>query len=296
MKSFEVIQPLIDLAVKSYHEKIHPDAFAARAAHIIAADEARKFSEESADAAALVAISSIIDLSKHAATQALSVTKMHDAMKQYPVKKDTLQAEHKATTLDFDATVEHLEQITFGSDASQIFDATFGPSSSEKSRQARRAALRIYTHAYAISRAAYTYAIAIAARNPVGEQQKAAFMNAFSTRLSADLRNEPMDPSLFMQIICSDVMAVFCILLLVGGVGTLSIGICGLSIAAFGALLAETLSINIIAMTVSGAAMTATSAGLYTGRFFTEQKWTTDNEKSRQEVEAFNHVESGPVA
>ena len=85
---------------------------------------------------------------------------------------------------EFDALVDNLDEISFGRDAGAIYDKTFGLTKVERDSillesdsailerdlppnnhyLARHAAFAIYPHVYA--RAAYTHAVALAARYP----------------------------------------------------------------------------------------------------------------------------------
>ena len=288
MNTTDIIQLLTENALKSYREDIHPDPFAASAVHIIVAAEAAKYSADSADAAAFVAVSSMVDLSIYSAKQAVSATKAHDAMKNYHANEHETAADLKTIVPAFEEIIEKMTTVSFASQADDIYDSTFGSSDSENYRLARHAARAMYTHAYASLRVAYTHAIAVAARYPQGDARQAAFKTAMAQRLSADLLHEPIEPSFFMQILCSDAMKIFGALLLVAGLAVLAIGICGLAMAPFGAMLLSAISINSASLTAAGAVMTASSGALFTGRFFTAKKWQDDNEKSHQAVNAHN--------
>ena len=210
MKTTELIQLLAELALKNYREGVRPDPFAATAAYAIATAAAAKFSPESAEAAAFVAVSTLIDLSKYAAQQAALATQASDLMKNFQVKEDGA-ADIKKIVSEFNKLVEQLAEVSFGVDASNIYDTAFPtriPSTesesesddSENYRFARHAASVNYTHGYACARAAYTHAVALAARYPVGAERDAAFKAAITKRLSADLLHEPIEPSFFMSI------------------------------------------------------------------------------------------------
>ena len=289
MKTTELIQLLAELALKNCRENVHPDPYAATAAHTIAAAAAAKFSPESADAAAFVSVSSMLDLSVYSAQQAVSVTQMNGAMRNYHAK-DEESVDPKIIVSAFTALIKQLEQISFSRHANAAYESTFEPATSDHYSSALHAAYAIYTHAYACSRAAYTHAAALAARYPV-EQRDTAFKDAITARLSSDLLSEPIEPSFFMHIMCSETAKVVGALLLVAGLAALSLGICGLAMVPVGAMLLSATSLSSASLTVAGIVSAATGGGLFAGRFFAAKKWQNDNEASAHAVNAINDFE-----
>jgi hypothetical protein len=174
MNTIGLLQLLSDIAVKNYNEGIHPDPYAARVAHTLAIEAAAKYSPESADAAAFVAISTMIDLSRHSLQQADLEIELHDAMKSYNTT-DGARVNTKLTIPAFNMIAKKPDNRSFGRDGSDIYDSTFDSRKSDNYRLALHAACSIYTHSYACARAAYTHAVAVAAQYPVGETRNDVF-------------------------------------------------------------------------------------------------------------------------
>lgn len=291
----QVITKLIDIALQSFIDGTKPDPFAATAAHLVAQAAAAEFCEESADAAAFVAalldISSKIQLSKYSAQLADAATKMHDAKKNYQNKMNAhagrLLADLDDTDLSFETIVEQLDEITVGHDAHELYNATFDDKKSDVYRLALNAACSNYHHAYAWARATYIRAIALAARHPPGDKRNDVFTAYITKQFTADINQEPVDPSFFMQVMCSDVMKFFGIVLIVAALFALPIGICGLAIASVGAALVS-MGLTAAIVTTTGAVATTLTGGIFAGRFFTHREWQHDNDESRNAVNAMN--------
>jgi hypothetical protein len=94
-----------------------------------------------------------------------------------------------------------------------------------------------------------------------------------------------------MNILCSDAMKIFGIVLLVAGLAALSLGICGLVMAPVGAAIIAAISISSVSVITTGVGMATASGGLFAGRFFAAKKWKNDNEKSMQAVHVINDVD-----
>ena len=289
MSTKELIQHITDIAFKNYRESIHPDPFAAIAAHIISAEAAAKFCPESADASAFVAISSMMDLSRHSLQQADLAINMHDAMKNYH-SKDGALADTKLVIPTFVEFVAKEGNRSFGLDGSNVYDRTFDSRQSSNYRLALHAARSIYTHSYACSRAAYTHAVAVASIHPIGETRNEVFKTAVTARLSVDLLNEAIEPSFLMKILCCDAMKTIGIILLVGAIAALVLGICGLAISPVGAAVMA-VGLSSAALTTTGAITTTAIGGLFMGRFFAAKKQHHNQDIGIQAVNTINDFE-----
>lgn len=291
----QVIIKLIDIAVQNFIDGTKPDPFAASVAHIVAQAAAAEFCEESADAAAFVAtlldISSKIQLSNYSAQLADAATKMHDAKKNYKNKMNgragRLIADLEHTDLSFETIVGQLNEITLGEDAQAVYNETFDEKQSDLYRLALHAACSNYHHAYAWARSTYVRAIALGARHPVGDRRNAVFKAFVTKQFTADINHEPVEPSFFMQVMCSDVMKLFAIVLLVAGLFALPIGICGLAIASVGAVLVS-MGLTAGIVTTTGAVASTVTGSIFAGRFFTHRQWQHDNDESRNAVNVMN--------
>lgn len=104
-------------------------------------------------------------------------------------------------------------------------------------RTALLAASTMYPHAYANARAAYIFAIGVAARYPEGQEQSQAFKASMAERLKADIKYELVAPSLFMQVMCSTLIKFIALGLLITSVFALPVGVSGLMVVS----IAETL-------------------------------------------------------
>ncbi len=291
----QVIATLIELALQHYQESGKPDSYATTAAHIVAKASAAEYCRESADAAAFVAalndISSKVELSKYSAQLADDATKMHNATNRYHAKAGVL-AGRKIPAFDeielsFEDIVNDLDDDSFGTDANDIYNSTFNAHKSDAYRLALIAACNNYPYAYTCARSAYVFSIAIAARYPEGDRRDAVFTTTITKRLTRELKHEPVDPSFFMQIMCSDAMKFIGVALLVAGLLAFSLGICGLAIVSVGAFLLN-IGLTSAAVTTTGALMSATGVGIYAGRLFTERQWNHDNEESHKAIDAMN--------
>jgi hypothetical protein len=286
----EIIRRLSDLALKNYRENISPDPYAAAAAHLVSSTSAAQFNSESADAAAFVAIASIIDFSTYSAQQAAFATGMHHAMKHYAVKDTGLRRGLDTTAPAFESLAQKLEKVSFSREAQEIYSARFNASEQENYRLALHAATVVYNHAYASARAAYTHGAAVAARYPAGEKREMMFKKALTSRLTADLLHEPLEPSFFIQIMTSDAMKIFGGLLLVAGIAALIVGSCGLALAPVG-LAVTAAGLSSSTMLTAGIVTSTASATLFAGRFFTVKRWKDANDKSAEAVNAMNDSE-----
>ena len=293
MNTPEVIQYLSELALQNYRENIHPDAYAMTAAHTLAKTAAEKICPESADDAALVAaMLSIIDLSNYSAQQAASAKQRQQGMKNYHASEKSKPNAEARNTPDFDALVKQMASISFGRDASDLYEAAYNdPKKLKNYRLARHTACATYPHAFACCRSAYTYATAVAALNDIGDERNAAFLAAFAKRLSVDLLQDPIEPSFFIKMMCSNAILAIGILLLVAGIAALSLGICALAIVPFGATLTTTIGLGGLFFTTAGTAATITSVGLFTGQFFSKEKKQHDHEISSRAVDDINRLE-----
>jgi len=148
---------------------------------------------------------------------------------------------------------------------------------------ALNAACANYSNVHSSACEASVQPINITAPYPSNDPRHVTFTNAPTTRLSVDLSYESIDPSFFMQILCSDTVNVIGWLLLVTGLMALSVGIAGLGIASVGAVVAST-GLSSASLTVAGAAMTAAGTGVFACQFFTTRQWQHENETSRNAV------------
>ncbi|MCX7118146.1 MAG: hypothetical protein NTW94_09665, partial [Legionellales bacterium] len=143
---------LSELALKSYHEAIRPDPFAAIAAHTLAVDAAAFYNPASADAAGFVAISSMINLSGYSAHLASLATEMHEMMKHYHAKTESRHLESKTVVPAFNALIHSLESVTFDRDVRAIYHSTFSTHASDDAQLALSAACKTFPHALATTR------------------------------------------------------------------------------------------------------------------------------------------------
>ena len=290
----QIIKKLIEMAIEHYVDGLHADIYATTAAHAFARALAAENGSDCADPAAYVAgteyATLITNFTHYLAKLGDSQTKLRHDMNNHRAKADP-HSERKSNPLLAGIFFEKVAALQGNASielhAHELYHSTFDTSQSESYRLAVIAACANYSHAHASARSAYLYAIKIAAPYPTSETRRTAFTIAFTARLSADLTLDPIEPSFFMAIICSDTVNVISWLLLIGGLMALSLGLAGFGIASVGAVMAST-GLSNASLAIAGAAMTATGAGVFTCRFFTTRQWQQDNETSRNAVAVFN--------
>ena len=310
LKQDLVINDLIQLAINNYDDGINANLFAASAAHQFASAAAAEFSPDSADSSALVAAlqyaNTLIGLAHHLGQQSVSEANQLHARQNYTIaskKKNELTQTHIDTSSSFfqkiaDMSYEHKPIDAYNEHYAQsnqeelILDAQEDeqpvPVAREKSHElALRAACNHYAHALTSARAAYLSATAMAARYHTDAARQEAFERHITKRLTMDLKHEPMEPSLYLQIINSELVTLIGTILLVVGLIALSLELAGLTIAGFAATLI-TAGLTQSILTTAGAAMTVAGAGVFTCQFFAEKQWQNDNDASRYEAEAMN--------
>lgn len=272
----KILERLIEIALEHYHAKAKPDCYATTAAHIVAKASAAEFSHECADAAAFIAATQDAEnrlaLAKYSAGLAEAAAKRHDAEKNYraraKIHAGKAARNEEEREVSFADTIEEINQIHIKQSATDIYNKAY----KENAQQALNAACINYPYAYASARSAYVYAAAVAARYPEGIKRTNVFKHILTQRLTKDLTHQPIEPSFFMQIICSEAMKLFAILVLIVGLGALSLGITGLAVASVGSVLIS-MGMTSAATTITGAAMSSIGTGLFTARFFTHRQW-----------------------
>lgn len=289
------IQTLIQLAVRHYDAGLNADLYAAIAAHSFSKDAASELSLEVAESTAWIAAlqyaESMIEITNHTAHLTIQETQRLNAENPYRINMDSLShqtLEHaKKTSHFFEAVLSGQEKISIGQQAQRLFDTEFEPDTSPQYKLALHAACAHYAHAYASARTAYVHAVAVAARYTTTDARRTAFTRAITNRLERDLTHEPIDPSFFMQIICSHaVFAVGSIALIVGLVA-LAIGMASLTSVSIGAACVG-IGMSPVSLSTAGAAITTIGAGLLACQFFTARQWNRENEASRHAAENVN--------
>jgi hypothetical protein len=291
MKNTKLIQLLAELALKHYHEGIAPDLYAAVAAEAISTEAAATLSPESAKAAAFVAVSTMIDLSKIAARQgAFSIETSHATQKYYI--REGVRVDRNTLVRACNDLATYLNELSFSGEASQVYDTAFASQEPDNQhRLALKMAAATYMHGFSCTRSAYMHAVALAAISPEGNARDTVFKRAITQRLSSDLLSEPIKSSFMMSILCSDAMIVAGSLLLIAGLSALSAGIAGIAVASVGALLASSIGVTSTTMMMSGGLSATVGAGCFVGRFFAFKQLKNDHLKRVQAVHAMNGVE-----
>jgi hypothetical protein len=289
----KVLSILTEIALEHYQEKAKPDRYATTAAHIVAKASAAKFSREAADAAAFVAaiqdMENRLNLVKYSADLAEASAKRHKA-EQYYHARTKVHAGKKAikdddnVEISFAETIEAIDRLSLKKPAAGVYDDAY----KENAAQAMNAASASYPYAYACARSAYVYSVAMAARYPEGERRIFVFKNTLTQRLKRELTHQPIEPSFFMQIMCSDLMKMLGIFFLAVGLIALTLGVAGLAVPAVGAVIAN-IGLTSTSVTVAGAAASTLASGLFVGRFFTHRHWQHKNEESHKAIEAMNN-------
>ena len=290
--SIKLINTLTDIALQNFLANNKPDTYACTAAYMIAKSAAAEFCRETADAASFVAsaqdATEKIKLSQYSAVVVESAMKLHHAEKNFQFFSMQKPLEEKTSdAVSFEPLTSQIATFNFGDDAQNIYTSNFKEEKSKTYQLALVAAQTNYAHAYACSRAAYTHAVAIAARYPAGEKRNTAFKRSLASRLTSDVQHQPIEPGFFMQIICHPSIHLLAATLLATGLIALSIGVGGLMITAID-LTITSVGMSSMSLTVAGAAMTGAGGGIFASRFFTERKWELNNEKSHKAVEAMN--------
>ena len=288
----EVIRRLIELAVSDYVQNKKADEFASKAAHTVAQASADELCHETAPAAAFIAsvcdASLKLKLSKYSANIALATQNLQAIEKNYFLPTPSGVAPER-NAFSFDSLFQKIDAFSLGSEANDEYTRSLAENASEAaSVLALNAANTTYADAYACARAAYIHAVAFAAQYPVNEKN-AAFVKAITTRLTTDIKHEPIESGFFMQIICSTPVHYVASTFLMLGLMGLTFGVCGLIFPAVEAVITE-LALNSMALIITGTGLATAGSTMLTCRFFTEKQWEYKNHESQMAVEAMNKM------
>ena len=299
MNTDSSIAKLCGIAIQHYESGLSPDVFAAVAAHDISRGIAASISPTVADACAQVAAHeharSIIELTQHLAQLACAKTQARTALQGYRVRLNKMadvELNTPATTPVFKMMTEKQNHVAQKPTAREHFIATFSASESPNHLAALNAACSHYPHVYASARTAFTHAVAVAALSPALDgHNSTAFKAALTARLAADLNYQPLEPSFFMALMCSDAAKTAGIVMLVAGLIALSLALGAYGVAWMGAALVG-IGLSTTACTSVGVVMTTAGVGILACRFFTTNQAQTAREVRRLAVEGVNGVEN----
>lgn len=282
----DVIKQLIDMALNDFIQNKKAEEFASKAAHHVAKAYADAFCHDTAPAAAFIAsvcdASLKLKLSKYSANIALATTTLQNIEKNYFLPSTT-EVAPESSAFSFDPIFRKIDDFSLGGEATTLYTEA---QNNDAAARALKAANTTYADAYACSRAAYTHAVAFAAQYPISEKN-AAFLKAITSRLTSDIKHEPIEPSFFMHIICSAPIIYTASTLLMLGLMGLTLGLSGLIFPAVEALISD-LELTSMALVMAGTALTTAGSSLLACRFFTEKKWASNNHESQMAVEAIN--------
>ena len=292
------IAKLCGIAIQHYESGLSPDVFAAVAAFDISRAIAAAISPTAADVCAQVAAHEharrIIELTQHLAQLACAKTQARTALQGYRVKPDNTDGvvlSTPATTPFFQSVTEKPKHASQKPTAREHYIATFSASESPNHLAALNAACSHYPHVYASARGAFTHAVAMAALAPALDgRNPAAFKTALTARLSADLNYQPLEPSFFMALMCSDAAKTAGTVMLVAGLIALSLAMVACVVAWMGAALVG-IGLSTTACTSVGVVMTTAGVGILACRFFTTNQAQTAREVRRLAVDGVNGVE-----
>ena len=288
----KIITKICDMAIKHFHDGLKPDVFATTAAYAYSTAVATEKNPESADAATVVAAyesaASIVDLTRILACLADAKTRAREEMNSYSMKSNAGSSSPLAPSLRvFEKFTDALALGAVKRDARERYNATFDQGQSTDDRPALSAACAHYSHAYAVARAAFVHATAVAARVPAGDAARAAFKVAVTARLHADFSYQPIEPGFLIQIMCSDTTKIVGVIMLIAGLAALSLACGGMAVASVGAAL-DSAGFSVASIITGGTAILTTGAGLLSCRLFTNKQWEHDNALSRCAVDMAN--------
>ena len=280
------INTLLSLANEAYAANEPADNYACNAACHAASETAKKYSEECADTASLLAVLAQLK-SSHQATQFSAALADSAALKfahdrSLTAARNTFS--HRRTPVIRPTTTPYTNIInplttyleTIEDQLHSNYQAAFAHDTTTN-QKAKHAAHYTYRHTYACARSAYIIATLQANKAQNISKRAQFFKSAMSQRLNQDLTYDHIQPSLLLQMMCSTTLAVIAGMLLIGGsiviVCALS-GVGGISLA--------------IGLTTGGLSA-VTGTGLFIGGFFARGEQDKINE-TNDRIEETNTI------
>lgn len=280
------VNELIELAFEAYAANESADKYACNAACKAASEAAKRHSEECADAAALLSAHDFLKSSSETVTFAANIADASNVKMAYDrnlkAARVTFSRRRTAITASVvssfaDITHETNHHISTADDQiSSIYQRDFSRDTTGN-QKAKRASAYIYAHTYATARNAYVIASfkANKLQDPVSREK--AFKACLTERLKSDLMYDQIQPSLFLNIMCSTTLAVIAGILILGGAAVILCAFYGVASIPF--------SISIAA----GSASAVVGAGLLAGGFFARKEHQRI-EEANERVEETNAI------
>ena len=278
----QTIDELLVLAFEAYTTNESSDQYACNAASQAAADAAKKHSEECADAAAALGAMSQLKASGQATLYSVGVA--DTANLKFAYERSLIAARHtfshrktpirKAIDTSYAELVHEIEakinvtdeQINSNYQSAFSKDATV-------TQKSKRAACYVYSHTYAAARTAYVLASFQANKTQDAYKREQTFKSCMSERLNHDLTYDQIQPSLLLQMMCSNILVVIAGVLIIAGVAAILCATYGIA------------SIPFVIMITAGSVSAASGTGLLIGSFFAkrnQQKIIDTNERAEE--------------